>query len=87
MTTPKQCDYCFKTFARVDRHKCKKKKLVVDELDKQTLINKLEKEVSDKTEIILELQYEIKSLRAALRNAESEPRMTTINNNITNKWR
>ena len=84
MTTPKQCDYCFKTFARVDRHKCKKKKLVVDELDKQTLINKLEQEVSDKTEIILELQYEIKSLRAALRNAESEPRMTTINNNITN---
>ena len=69
-----QCDYCHKSFVRVDKHKCKRK---------QTLIDELQKEVNDKTEIILELQDEIKSLKTALRNAENEPRTTTINN-ITN---
>ena len=69
-----QCDYCHKSFVRVDKHKCKRK---------QTLIDELQKEVNDKTEIISELQDEIKSLKTALRNAENEPRTTTINN-ITN---
>lgn len=64
-----ECNYCHKSFVRVDRHKCKRK---------QTLIEELQKELIEKTEIISELQDEIKSLRSAVRNAENQPSLLKL---------
>jgi predicted nucleic acid-binding Zn-ribbon protein len=68
-TTKSQCTYCLKSFARVDRHKCK---------GKPSLIDQLQKEVKD-------LQDENERLRKALAESETRTTINNItNNNITN---
>jgi hypothetical protein len=76
-----QCKYCHKSFAQLDRHKCKVE---------QKLIEKLNRELNDKTDIIIshefliiELQEKVEFLKTALMNAQKEPRTVNITNNIT----
>ena len=88
-----QCKYCHKSFAQLDRHKCKVEQKLIEKLEEE--IKDSKKELEDKTDIImshelwiLELQEENENLKKqnenltiALRNAK-EPR--TVVNNITN---
>jgi len=78
-----ECNNCHKSFVRVDRHKCKRKQTLIEELQKEVIekteiISELQDEIIEKTEIISELQDIIKSLRSAVRNAENQPSLLKL---------